>query len=435
MSASLNLRTEWLDAPDISTPEIAATWSRFELWSGNDCLTQVETRNGTFRRGVYGTIFPMAEWIVENWWLLGFDSRPSAVPVRYWRWRNLRSQPWLRQHNLRAAGNGMAWPDLTLVPEGELTRIRWAADADPGIGPVRFVASGTRLAPSAELASGLADIVNMVLERLDEAGLHKTRLAEDWAAIGGLDSDEQAFCGASAQLGLDPYTLSDELADEVLAVAQQLPESLAADFFDNADPDALSDAGRWTRAALAAAGEAAQDSERDLGGLRLVTNDVPQTSPARPWESGYAMARRMREALGTPATSPIRIAPWVSLRAIGQQSRGIPGVAAVVEDRCGVVLSGQLAGSGRGFAQARALGRALAQPMKNAFLLSTTRGGEEKVARAFAAELLAPASGIRELLLAFRNNDDVAFESVADHFGVSPLLIRYQYDNQVADAA
>ena len=87
------------------------------------------------------------------------------------------------------------------------------------------------------------------------------------------------------------------------------------------------------------------------------------------------------------------------------------------------------------FAQARALGWALAQPTEDAFLLLATRGGKEKIARAFAAELLAPANGIRELLLAFRNNDDVAFESVADHFGVSPLLIHHQYDNQVADAA
>ena len=169
MSTNLSLRTEWLDAPDVSTPELAATWSRFELWSGSDCLTQVETRNGTFRRGVYGTIFPIAEWIVENWWLLGFDSRPSAVPSRYWKWRTLRFQPWLRQHNLRAAGNGMAWPDLTLVPEGNLTRIRWAADADAGIGPVRFVASGTRLASTDDLASDLADIVNLVLERLSDS--------------------------------------------------------------------------------------------------------------------------------------------------------------------------------------------------------------------------------------------------------------------------
>ena len=54
------------------------------------------------------------------------------------------------------------------------------------------------------------------------------------------------------------------------------------------------------------------------------------------------------------------------------------------------------------------------------------------MARAFAAELLAPAAGIRQFLDRLGRQDDLALESTAQHFGVSPILIRHQYDNQVA---
>lgn len=63
-------------------------------------------------------------------------------------------------------------------------------------------------------------------------------------------------------------------------------------------------------------------------------------------------------------------------------------------------------------------------------MLSAAGSQDEQAARAFAAELLAPAVGIRELLGGDRP-DDVAFESIARRFGVSPLVVQHQYDNQL----
>ncbi|HEY5857936.1 MAG TPA: ImmA/IrrE family metallo-endopeptidase [Aldersonia sp.] len=67
-------------------------------------------------------------------------------------------------------------------------------------------------------------------------------------------------------------------------------------------------------------------------------------------------------------------------------------------------------------------------------MLSATRGSDEQTARAFAAELLAPAAGIREMLGDLGSDDDAALDAVADRFGVSPLVVRHQYDNQIARA-
>ncbi|CAL29814.1 hypothetical protein FRAAL0259 [Frankia alni ACN14a] len=44
----------------------------------------------------------------------------------------------------------MAWPDLTAVPEGAVTRVVWAADDDGTLGQPRFASSGQALVPSEE---------------------------------------------------------------------------------------------------------------------------------------------------------------------------------------------------------------------------------------------------------------------------------------------
>ena len=142
--SAFEVRVEWLDAPDVSTPELAATWARYEVWVDDRCVTQVES-DSTFRRGVYGSLYPLAEWLVANWWFLTKSVRPSATSRRYWTWLNVQRQSWLRNHNMRGAGNGMAWPDVTVVPEGAMTSIKWSADRGSVLGPVRFMSSGHAL--------------------------------------------------------------------------------------------------------------------------------------------------------------------------------------------------------------------------------------------------------------------------------------------------
>lgn len=47
MSDALDVRIEWLEAPGVTTPELAKTWARYEIWVGNRCVTQVEASPGT----------------------------------------------------------------------------------------------------------------------------------------------------------------------------------------------------------------------------------------------------------------------------------------------------------------------------------------------------------------------------------------------------
>ena len=121
--SQLDFRVEWLDATSVKTPELSRTWARYEVWAGDQCVTQVEATDSTLRRSVYGSLYPLAEWIATNWWVLTCNMRPTTVDTEYWTWRNARSYPWLENHNFRAAGDGMAWPDLTIASDGAASQI------------------------------------------------------------------------------------------------------------------------------------------------------------------------------------------------------------------------------------------------------------------------------------------------------------------------
>lgn len=434
MSEGIEFRIEWLDAPGVSTPELAATWARYEIWVAGTCVSQVDA-DGTFRRSVFGTLYPLAEWIATNWWMLMSHVRPSAIDPRYWTWPNVRTDPWLHQHNVRGAGDGMAWPNMTIVMEGNVARVTYASDTERSLAPVRFAVGGTELVRADDMRRGLAAVVDHVLERLATMGIRDTRLAEEWAVIAQADDAEREFCQTIARLGLDPYSVDQETAGQVIEMAASLPADLVDDFFDSADPADLSAAETWTRRALENAYDVSTSANNELSPLYRSVSGVGEQpgAPERPWTTGYAMARRVRAEVGVRDTDRFDPSRWVALREISGLTSGVQGAAAVRENRCGLVLgSPDLRGSTRRFGEARALGRVLSHPHQHIFMLSAARGYHERLAGAFAAELLAPAGGIREYLDALGGHTDAAFEAVAGRFDVSPLLVRHQYDNQLA---
>ena len=332
----------------------------------------------------------------------------------------------------------MAWPNLTIVPEGAVSRMVWSQDYGHQLTPVRFASDGSRVLRADELATGLAAVIYRVLERLADIGILKTPLSEEWAAIAETDADETIFCQTAGRLGLDPYAIDDETAQTIVRVAASLPAAVAADFFDTADVNALVRAADWALRAMATADQAAADAEKslDLVYAALPSDLLGAADSERPWRLGYSIACHLRSELEIRDTDPFDVSPWVGIGAVDAPSHGIYGVASVSGNRCGVVLGGQPTGTtAMRFGRARALGRALARPEQHQFVLSGARSQEEKVARAFAAELLAPADGIRRILDELGSSDDNALEAVARHFEVSPLLVRYQYDNQLAGSS
>ena len=61
----MKLDIEWLDAPGVRDRVLAATWARFSFRVGDVVLTEVvDNRSKSRRTGVFGSVFPLAKWIV-----------------------------------------------------------------------------------------------------------------------------------------------------------------------------------------------------------------------------------------------------------------------------------------------------------------------------------------------------------------------------------
>jgi hypothetical protein len=430
MTGELRIVTEWTDAPGVESRDLAATWCRLSVWIGGDCTTVVRDAANRLRDGVDGSAYPLAEWIAYNWWPLTMSQRPSALETARWSWRLIPQEEWLRHHNVRSANEGHSWPDLTLVREGGVFCAAWLADPADNPGAVRFLTSGKAFLAASDVIEALRAFVEAVLARLTDLGVDETSLSKEWRRVRSseADPDEAAFCAAAARLGLDPFDVPESVAEALPGVAEALDGDLLGDFLDSADPEHLSGAMAWLRGAQAGL----PANRNTISELRTALRDIDPADSQQPWATGYQAARALRDWLGTEPTHPVDPSAWVAVGQRQAEPHGLRGYGATTSaDSCSVLVPGPLGTPAKRFAAARALGRALFQPTGTAFLLTPTATPHQQRARAFAAELLAPASGIQQMLEALGDDSDGAYEAVAKRYGVRPLLVRHQVVNQL----
>lgn len=426
VTPDLAVDVTWDRGSGVTAPELAATWCSLKVQvKGNPVTLVDDARGGGLRRAVHTSAYPLAEWVALRWWLLQSHVRPSVTPVSRWSWQAAERPPWLEHHNLRGAGEGMPWPDLTLVPEGGVSRLVWRAG--PGVAgqPVRFLTSGDEHLPAASVRRALAVFVTTVIDRLEEAGVHETTLQQEWSALADLAPDERDFASAAARLGLDPFDVPPALSRDLETVGTSLSGRLLDELLDSANPSQVAVASAWVQKVLAKVGvsEVALRAEP----VSTATHSVDQ-----PWTAGYVAARRVRETLGLKPTDRADLSDLVKVGTFSGEAAGVQGVVVGREGHVGLGLpAGPSKRPGRSFAQARALWLAHVEGREVA-LLDPTGTVSAKSSRAFAAELLAPSAGIAECLSALGAPSDRALEAVAKRFGTSALLVQRQFDNQLA---
>lgn len=431
---SLRFAYEWEPADGVRAPELAATWCRLEIWVGADCVSWVEDRtSGSTRRSIYCSLYPLAEWIAFNWWFLQAHVRPSALGPAHWSFSRLRANGarehgWLRHHNLRAAGDGFRWPNLTVVPEGEQVRVVWLRDAAAADGaPVRFINSGEHLADTAETLSTLADVVESVLARLREAELDTSPLEEEWSVNGAMSTGEREFCVAAARLGVDPFAAPEDISAALLRVSERLDDMLMGEFLDAVDPEAVLPGLDWIAKGNELIARSAGVTDDRLNAIRVA---VPSTTrdASQPWTIGYEQAVAARSALDLKPTDLAEPENLMRVLSFNGTDRGLQALGGTSSTEAPALLVTQGGSQRRRFAAARALWHFGGPDPRPRFLLTPARTDPHKAERAFAAEFLAPASGLREILLGTGDDD---LDAAAAHFNVSPLLVRHQVDNQL----
>ena len=295
---------------------------------------------------------------------------------------------------------------------------------------------------SEEFRETCSDFVGSVIGRLDSLEVGETFLQEEWGAIQSADEEESRFCETAAGLGWDPYDLDDARRESILRLADGLGKLLdeAIPALDTANPDAESSA---IQRAIEDAKLNPLPLER-LGAFRAKAGLYAKHArrDTAPWNAGYDLARRLRESLslgGGPLPSMTQVASALgedpdalddATRPVAHLAgtRLINGVITRDDDANPAFAFRSLSDNGRRFHFCRALAEALTSPGTDTLITRATTERQQRN-RAFAAEFLAPSSGLRERVGDRSMLDGHDIDELAYEFGVSSLVIERQIGN------
>ena len=443
MTEPLECRIEWIDAPGIRDAGLARTFARFELWAGGQCVTRaLDKRGSAVVNGTNISLLPLAAWIVDSWWTACFEA-PFAARVPSARdARSPRERRWHERHGWLSSREGFAVPEVVLYRgEAGAVRVDWLQD--PGsfeAMPLQFLSSGSALVPRDVVERELGHIVEGSLTRCEGlASPVVDALRGRWGLILSATADEQRACERAARLGLDAYDV-DDVDDALAALLARtdiaVGERVLDDLLDVAD-DASVPKLEAQLGDIGALLEEAAAGRAPAPGLARA-RDRTAAVRGRPYERGYERARVLRrDVLGLAddvaagaldAAIEASLLPSVDVEESSSPFvfRGVHALATGALNAPFVVTRPQGRREGRRFDRARALDVLVSSETPR--LVTASFDPDQQESRAFAAELLAPADLLRQLLTSrFVDRDDIA--ALAAKLEVSPMLIEHQLHN------
>ena len=412
---SVRFRFDWVDAQPSPDGLARHTMAALSIEVDGTVVTAVLDRsNRTYRSHVVVPLFAVAEWLVANWWHLFHEIENTGEQKAGFEFR----------HNLAFAGDGFVLPSLTIVPASERIHLRWRRHK-PAHARIEFIDEGEATVEREELESQFRDLVDAVLERLRENGLTLETLDHEWSALNTLPHEEREFSRASALLGVDPFDVSDPVADAIVAFWERVEPSIRDDALAAASAESLSRVSDWLSRALGDLKGAASGS-----GWEALRWALPKPAAAEPWVRGYDLARSVRRRLGLHGGRRFDFASNDSM-ALHSWTRRSPSAriqGLVAEDAPACVLAPR-GESGMRFLLARALGDYLGRyPQSGPAILSSLATDRQAQSRAFAAELLAPAESLRRRLRG-KLAEPEQVDELSSEYGVSTEVIRRQIEN------
>lgn len=410
------LKFEWEDSPRARAPELDVTWARLEIIVGSQAITKVEAaRTQSIRSGIYVPLYPLAEWIIANWWFL---------------WNHWQTDALSSRHNLLNAREGFALPNITFLPTESKVEVRWQPSLVPDSG-INFLSSGVAIVNKSVVRDEFRRLVDGVLERLRVRHLTDSYLFQEWQAINDAEQNPEVrpFCERAARLGLDPFDLDEVAATQIEHVGVLLPEPVLDDFFDviplqqiTSGAEAVSNFVDSAKAARPASGK----WQEIRTSLRPHKSEIP-------WRQGYNDARALRLYLEMDGPIKDNLREYLS-SALGSLEIAdfdapdrIDAISSPTVTEAPIFgLRPRLREVQDRFSLCRALGDYLALGAA-ASLVTRSKNEHQQRNRAFAAEFLAPAESLRAIVGDTLGDEDV--EEIARDFHVSDFVIRHQIQN------
>lgn len=230
--------------------------------------------------------------------------------------------------------------------------------------------------------------------------------------------------------GFDPFNVEDVEKEIILRAGNTgLPHDLLLQALSAVEHSMAPQLLSWVESELPKIDEAVPLS-KELRGIAAYMDDlssVPDQLGLQPWKIGWQRASTVRAILGVMDDEAIDMNDYVK---IVQSSRGAGAdILALIEaspDATVCIPPKGLAISTQNFAAARTLARSMFDGSNSPSIINQRKDYVYRSERAFAAELLAPAAGVAEMLEANFSN-----RRIANHYGVSTKLISHQIDNQL----
>lgn len=416
----MRFEIDWQAPFETESPE-AITFASLRLTVGGATATAVEDSIAqTIREEIFVSIYPLAWFLVENWWRLRWEPAPSSP-----------SAAWKLRHSLAAVGDGYNWPDLEFASDGEAILAQMRAGSASDTSPIRYVRSLSEWIQASDFERFVDSLLETIAGRLDARRYRDTDLQRLLDELRNERSDPEfsRWRQLEAMAGYDPDEAPEEFIAALVALTDEIGWSTLQELTAHSRERALEDIVSLTEV-LKQRGTDFQITE--LNSLReSVANDVGNTTNP-PWVRAAEAAHKTRQHFGLngESISSRRLAEIfdVSEAILANSEPAVAPCSASLnaEDngRDELVIDKRLPSSRR-FAVCRLLGDRLYATRENGRLSAATDAAtaRQKFQRAFAQELLCPFDALKAAIGRGPVSDD-KMETAAEHFGVSPLLIR-----------
>jgi hypothetical protein len=299
------------------------------------------------------------------------------------------------------------------------------------MGPVRYLSQITTRVTASQFERAVDEFLALVLARLEGEGFGKNELAELWSEVNKERRDPklaqwrklEALCGCDPDEG--PAPMIERLINESSSLGARAMEELAAHGRQN------------TALVLNQIQPLAMVKEPGRAGFRAILPNRCSTwkhldAGERPWRRASAIAKKARKHWGLEE-GPIsnhKLAELVQTNVTAFTRAGEVRTHVPVAFRRGGSESQvnlffhSLRPTGHRFAAGRLLGDHCSFASSERLIPETeAKTARQQFQRAFAQEFLCPFDALKETI-ATEHPDEEDIAKAADHFGVSPLLVR-----------